>query len=170
MDKQKRLLNERKRILSEIDEAGGAEIHLQKNRWSVEISDSNIFIWKGFLLGPVGTPYESQHYQLKIDVSGVDYPGDPPKVSFVGAYPYHANVYRDGNICIDILKRKDSGGEWSPILKISNVLLSLVSMLNDPNTSSPANADASRAYDADKTPGKIHFTKTATEHYIKQIE
>lgn len=170
MDSQSRLLKERSKIIAEMEANGGAEKHLEKERWAVEISDTNLLLWKGILLGPVGTPYESQRYELKIDMQKINYPADPPVVCFQGAFPYHANVYPNGAICIDILKTIGAGGTWSPVLKISSILASLVSMLNDPNTSSPANPPAGRAYDDDKTVGKVNFTKLATEHYIRQLK
>jgi len=42
---------------------------------------------------------------------------------------------------LDILK-----DAWSPALKLSLVLLSISSLLNDPNPSSPLNGEAARQY------------------------
>ena len=67
-------------------------------------------------------------------------------------------VYEDGRVCISILHPPGSdamSGEtaderWRPILGVEAVLLSVISMMNDPNISSPANIDASVQYRDDR--------------------
>ena len=64
---------------------------------------------------------------------------------------WHPNIYDDGRVCISILHAPGDdamSGEtaeerWRPILGVESVLMSVVSMLNDPNIDSPANLDAS---------------------------
>ena len=56
-----------------------------------------------------------------------DYPFKPPKIRFLTKM-YHCNVDAKGGICLDILKE-----HWSPALTISKVLLSICSLLTDPN-------------------------------------
>ena len=50
-----------------------------------------------------------------------------PKVTF-STRIYHMNISDRGNICIDILK-----SNWSPALSLFKVMLSLSSLLTDPN-------------------------------------
>ena len=53
-------------------------------------------------------------------------------------YVYHCNINRQGGICLDILK---DGGNWSPALTISKVLLSICSLLADANPKDPLVAE-----------------------------
>jgi ubiquitin-conjugating enzyme E2 A len=54
-------------------------------------------------------------------------------------------VYSDGNICMDTIQDK-----WSPCHNICTVLMSIQSLLTDPNCSSPANPEAAQLYIKDK--------------------
>lgn len=63
-------------------------------------------------------------------------------------------VYKDGKVCISILHPPGDdpmSGElaserWRPTQNVQSVLLSVISMIADPNCSSPANVDASVEY------------------------
>ena len=79
-----------------------------------------------------------------------DFPNSPPKMRFTSAI-WHPNVYPDGRVCIsilhppgtDVFNAEETAEErWRPILSVEAVLLSVMSMLADPNPSSPANIDA----------------------------
>lgn len=65
---------------------------------------------------------------------------------------WHPNIYPDGNVCISILhppgednmnSQEKAEERWRPILGVESILISVISMLNDPNIESPANLDAS---------------------------
>ena len=78
-----------------------------------------------------------------------DFPINPPEMKFVTPM-WHPNIYEDGRVCISILHRSDDatydheGTErWRPILGVESIILSVISMLNDPNIDSAANIDAS---------------------------
>ena len=63
---------------------------------------------------------------------------------------FHPNIYEDGKLCISILHAPGEdamSGElaserWSPVQRIESVLISILSLLDDAEVSSPANVDA----------------------------
>jgi len=99
----------------------------------------DIFNWYATIEGPENTPYENGKFPIMLKFN-TDYPLKPPSVRFLNKM-YHPNIYRDGKICVDILQ-----SEWSPILNIRTILLSLRSMLMDPNPKSPANREAANLF------------------------
>ena len=107
--------------------------------------DNDIFQWQATIMGPVDTPYEGGVFQLSI-IFPPNYPFKPPKVRFQTPI-YHPNIHwPSGEICLDILK-----GTWSPALTIQKVLLSLCSLLNDPNPDDPLVPDIARLYRDNKS-------------------
>ncbi|KAI5119544.1 hypothetical protein M0805_008530 [Coniferiporia weirii] len=97
---------------------------------SLEPTEDNVFHWKASIPGPEGSPYEGGLFRLTFEL-GTDYPFSAPKVVFVTRI-YHMNISDRGNVCIDVLKQN-----WSPALSLYKVLLSLSSLLTDPNPSTP---------------------------------
>ena len=63
---------------------------------------------------------------------------------------FHPNIYPDGKLCISILHapgEDEMSGElaserWSPAQRVESVLISILSLLDDAEVSSPANVDA----------------------------
>lgn len=93
-------------------------------------SDDDLFHWVATVMGPEQSPYEGGVFNLSIDF-GKNYPFKPPKIRFMTKI-YHPNISKHGDICLDILKT-----QWSPALTISKVLLSICSLLTDPNPDDP---------------------------------
>ena len=92
--------------------------------------DDNLTHWHATIFGPDDTPYSGGIFKLDIEFTK-EYPFKPPKIYFVTPI-YHCNVNSRGGICLDILK-----DQWSPALTISKVLLSLCSLLAEPNPDDP---------------------------------
>lgn len=102
-------------------------------------NDSDLFRWEGVIYGPSDSPYANGFFKLKITFP-VDYPFKPPHVQFTTKI-YHPNINGAGLICLDILKQ-----QWSPALTISKVLLSITSLLTDPNPDDPFVPDIANLY------------------------
>ncbi|KAJ7219048.1 ubiquitin-conjugating enzyme/RWD-like protein [Mycena pura] len=90
----------------------------------------NLFVWSGTLPGPEGSVYDGGVFNFTINLPP-DYPFSAPKVTFKTRI-YHMNISDQGNICLDILKHN-----WSPALSLFKVILSLSSLLTDPNPNDP---------------------------------
>jgi len=97
---------------------------------SLEPDESNLFHWKASIPGPEGSPYEGGVFNLNVELCE-DYPFSAPKVTFATRI-YHMNISDRGHVCIDVLKQN-----WSPALSLYKVLLSLSSLLTDPNPKDP---------------------------------
>jgi ubiquitin-conjugating enzyme E2 A len=100
--------------------------------------------WTARIKGPVDTPYEEGTFEMMLTFDS-DYPVKPPSVKFLTPM-YHPNIYRDGKICVDILQSH----EWTPAQNVRTILVSIMSLLMDPNPSSPANREAAELYNKDK--------------------
>ena len=118
--------------------------------------DDDLFHWSAMIIGPSKTPYENGVFKLDINFPE-DYPFRPPKISFKNKI-YHPNINSKGDICLDILKN-----EWSPALTISKVLLSICSLLSDPNPDDPLVPEIARIYKSNR---KL-YNKHARDWVIK---
>ena len=102
-------------------------------------NEQDQFHWQATIMGPDDSPYTGGVFFLNIHFPP-DYPFKPPKVTFTTKI-YHANINSNGSICLDILK-----DQWSPALTISKVLLSISSLLTDPNPDDPLVPEIANLY------------------------
>ncbi|KAK2166803.1 hypothetical protein LSH36_35g07015 [Paralvinella palmiformis] len=117
----------------------------------------NLFRWKATIQGPSGTVYEGLLYKLVMEFPS-SYPYTAPTVKFETPC-YHPNVDQHGNICLDILKEK-----WSAMYDVKTLLLSLQSLLGDPNIESPLNIHAAELWDS-----QVLYKKIVREKYNKDV-
>ena len=111
--------------------------------YSVNIVEDDIYHWIAKIKGAKDSPYEGGVFLLNINFPN-NYPFKPPKISFVTKI-YHCNIDLDGVICLDILSEK-----WSPALTVSKVLLSIISLLDDPNPDDPLILSIGKLYKENK--------------------
>jgi ubiquitin-conjugating enzyme E2 N len=112
----------------------------------------NTRYFDALILGPVGSPYEGGVFKLEVFLPE-NYPVSPPLVRFLTKI-YHPNIDKIGRICLDVLKK-----EWSPILTVASVLLSIQSLLSDPNEKDPLDPQVALHWSKDRAGAE----KTARE-------
>ena len=107
-------------------------------------------------LGPKESPYEEGVNTISISLP-TDYPNRAPHMKFVNKI-YHPNIGSDGSICLDILK-----DNWRPIYTLRTILMSIISLLSDPNPDSPLNGEAASLYKQSLK------SKESRRNYLKRI-
>eukprot|EP00753_Platysulcus_tardus_P013458 PLAT3681.4.p2 GENE.PLAT3681.4~~PLAT3681.4.p2 ORF type:complete len:158 (+),score=39.50 PLAT3681.4:27-476(+) len=103
----------------------------------------DLFHWAATIIGPEDSPYAGGVFGLDVHFPP-DYPFKPPKIHFTTKI-YHPNINASGGICLDILK-----DQWSPALTTSKVLLSICSLLTDPNPDDPLVPEIATLYKTDR--------------------
>ncbi|EPX70924.1 ubiquitin conjugating enzyme E2-C [Schizosaccharomyces octosporus yFS286] len=121
-------------------------------------SDSNLLHWAGTITGPVDTYYEGLKFKISMNFPA-NYPFSAPTIVFTSPM-WHPNVDMSGNICLDILKDK-----WSAVYNVQTILLSLQSLLGEPNNASPLNAQAAELWGKDP----VEYKRLLMQRY-KEID
>jgi ubiquitin-conjugating enzyme E2 D/E len=122
-------------------------------------AENNMYQWQATIMGPAKSAYEGGVFGLAIEFPQ-EYPFKPPKVKFTTRV-YHCNVNAQGGICLDILK-----DNWSPALTISKVLLSICSLLTDPNPDDPLVPEIAKEF----KDNRAKHDKTAREWTLKYAQ
>lgn len=123
---------------------------------SIDLENGNAHKWKILMVGPPGTLYEGGIFPCTLSFPP-EYPDKPPVFTFLTPNFIHPNVFPDGKVCISILhdpkephhSHEPSNEKWRPILGIEQVLVSVMSLLAEPNCDSPANSEYSRMFQED---------------------
>ncbi len=118
------------------------------NFYSVDVDPKNFYKWDVLLFGPPESIYEGGIFKCQFIFTN-EYPNKAPQFKFITELP-HPNIYKDGKVCISILHEgqdiygyEDISERWNPSHSVNSVLLSILSMLTNPNFESPANVDIS---------------------------
>ncbi|CAE8604083.1 unnamed protein product [Polarella glacialis] len=122
----------------------------------------DMFTWTARIFGPPDSAYQGGTFFLKIHFPQ-DYPFKPPTISFITKV-YHCNVNSQGAICLDILK-----DQWSPALQISQVLLSISSLLADPNPNDPLEPEIAKQYLQDRSKHDQTAREWSQKYALEQL-
>eukprot|EP01084_Bolivina_argentea_P268836 456741_1 len=140
----RRLKKELKNIDKQNDDGSGVYI---------EMIDGNMKHLIGQISGPKDTAYENGIYYIDIEIPN-GYPIDPP-ICYFNTRVWHPNISsQTGAICLDILKN-----QWSPVLTIQKVLLSIQLLMSKPESNDPIDAVVAVQYKK----GLKLFIKQATD-------
>lgn len=131
--------------------------NIQKNppgNCSAGMVGDDLYHWRATIMGPEDSPYFGGIFYLDIHFPN-NYPFKPPKCTFLTKI-FHPNISKAGSICVDMLKYN-----WSPALTMDKVLLSLCSLLTDPNPDDPLEPSVARMY-LDNREEYVNTAKTWT--------
>ncbi|KAF7990093.1 hypothetical protein HCN44_009082, partial [Aphidius gifuensis] len=103
----------------------------------VIINDDDLTDIQAVIEGPAGTPYTDGHFKVKVAL-GKDFPQCPPKAFFLTKI-FHPNVAKNGEICVNTLKK-----DWKSDLGIKHILLTVKCLLIVPNAESALNEEAGK--------------------------
>ncbi|CAB3402960.1 unnamed protein product [Caenorhabditis bovis] len=124
---------------------------------NVECDETNLLKWT-VLLVPDKEPYNKGAFKVGITFP-VDYPFKPPKIVFETKI-YHPNIDEEGKFCLPIV----TADLWKPATKTEQVMMALLSLINEPEPSHPIRADVAEEYQKDRK----KFMKNAEEHTRKK--
>mmetsp|Transcript_28176 Transcript_28176/g.29369 ORF Transcript_28176/g.29369 Transcript_28176/m.29369 type:complete len:168 (-) Transcript_28176:44-547(-) len=140
-------------LRKQLVELGGNDLGI-----SVGLTDDNdLFKWSIVISGTEKTIYEGGFFKAILKFPS-DFPTNPPEMKFL-TQMWHPNIYMDGNVCISILhkpgfdqmnEQEKEDEKWRPVLGVEQILVSVISMLNEPNCDSPANIEAAIQFRNDK--------------------
>uniref|UniRef100_A0A183CQ93 UBIQUITIN_CONJUGAT_2 domain-containing protein n=1 Tax=Globodera pallida TaxID=36090 RepID=A0A183CQ93_GLOPA len=107
--------------------------------------------WRVVIFGPPNTLYEGGTFVAQLDFPR-SYPQRPPKMRFL-SHIFHPNIYADGGeVCVSILDDAEDGRpseaflRWQPVHTVESIVISVQSLLAEPNFRSPANYRASAMF------------------------
>ncbi|XP_023373878.1 ubiquitin-conjugating enzyme E2 G2 [Otolemur garnettii] len=128
------------------------------------MNEENFFEWEALIIpwhsAPQAVPQQCQQLGVQVlSICGACCHGVASgTVPALNWPPLTLAVYPDGRVCISILHApgddpmgyESSAERWSPVQSVEKILLSVVSMLAEPNDESGANVDASKMWRDDR--------------------
>jgi ubiquitin-conjugating enzyme E2 T len=112
------------------------------------------------MTGSPGSPYEDLSFVLSITFPKT-FPFTPPILKFISTPPYHPNIDRQGNICLDVLKMPPNGA-WKANLGISAVLEGIRRLLIEPNLDDPLELEIAKEFLTDYE----EYVRIAKKHHV----
>jgi ubiquitin-conjugating enzyme E2 D/E len=111
------------RIRKELDKY----IRSPSQLWTLNLYDNDILTWYVIIRNIPSKKHYDKEYNIRIDFTS-DYPFKPPRFVFLS--DIKSRFVHNNTICIDILQ-----DNWSPVLTIDSIIVSICSLLSDENES-----------------------------------
>jgi ubiquitin-protein ligase len=100
----------------------------------------------GVMEGPPNTSYENGYFLFKLCFNE-NFPFSPPKFYFISNI-FHPNISENGYVSVDIFEEN----EWTPaLIDFEKIIISVQSLLDDPNPDIFLNEMAAKLYKEDKS-------------------
>jgi ubiquitin-conjugating enzyme E2 G1 len=121
--------------------------------FSCGLVGDNAFKWRCTIIGPANSPFEGGMFPTELTFPET-FPNDPPEMRFRSPM-WHPNIDRKtGQVCISILHKPGddpheyelAAERWLPVHTVETIVVSVISMLLDPNCESPLNVEAAREF------------------------
>lgn len=126
-----------------------------------DLDAQDLFEWTALIRGPPSTPYSSGVFTLSIAIPPT-YPTKPPVIKFQTKI-FHPNVsWKDGEICLDVLK-----DQWSPAWTLSSACTAILALLDAAEPDSPLNVDAATLVRSGDTRAYQSLCRMYTALYAK---
>jgi ubiquitin-conjugating enzyme E2 D len=126
---------------------------------SIDSVNDDLFTWDVTMSGPDNSPYAGGKFVLRV-VFPEQYPFKPPLMSFQTTV-YHPSVQTaTGEVCGAVL------GTWGPTLTAQHCLLTVYSLLQDPNPDHPLEQEIAQLL-ATKPKEFEKMAKKYTKEYAK---
>ncbi|KAK8036174.1 ubiquitin-conjugating enzyme, partial [Apiospora rasikravindrae] len=136
------------------------------------VSEDDLLQWEALIQGPEGTPFEGGIFPAELKFPK-DYPLAPPTMKFLGEIFHPNGMLRDASArhlllpylsSISLIPQRPclhlhpappgddpnhyehASERWSPIQSVEKILISVMSMLAEPNDESPANVEAAKMW------------------------
>jgi ubiquitin-protein ligase len=127
-----------KRVTRDIKELIKNQDELRKLNIFIDIDDKDIRHFYFMFIGPENTPYHNGYYIFEVRIPD-NFPVYPPKLKFLirndsrldSRYFVHPHLYNDGNVCVDILNTGGGSNNWSPILTLYKIILSVHNLFSE---------------------------------------
>ncbi|NXD31073.1 UB2R1 enzyme, partial [Spelaeornis formosus] len=108
------------------------------------VDEGDLYTWDVAIFGPPDTHYEGGYFKARLRFP-IDYPYSPPAFRFLTKM-WHPNIYESGAAGTATVLLTHLSSDLLMFIHARTILLSVISLLNEPNTFSPANVDASVMY------------------------